>query len=187
MDKLLFIHSAGPQERQEGSSGLITYVKQHLGKEYEVIHPNMPTPEAPRYQEWKKVFEANIRSIHGEVVLVGHSMGGAFLVKYLSEESITIPISGLYIIASPFWGLDEEWQSCDDFFLQKGFENKLPEMKELVFYHSRNEEIVPYSHLEHYTKKIHRTEIRDLNGSEHLFQNGLPELVQDIKNAFLKS
>lgn len=43
-----------------------------------------PTPWQPRYDVWKKEFEKF--DITSETVLVGHSCGGGFLVRWLSEN-----------------------------------------------------------------------------------------------------
>jgi len=43
-----------------------------------------PFPFRPRYDEWKKEFERF--DIHPDTILVGHSCGGGFLVRYLSEH-----------------------------------------------------------------------------------------------------
>jgi predicted alpha/beta hydrolase family esterase len=43
-----------------------------------------PFPFRPRYEEWKKEFERF--DITPETILVGHSCGGGFLVRYLSEH-----------------------------------------------------------------------------------------------------
>ena len=45
--------------------------------------PDMPTPWKPRYEIWKKVFEKY--HITKKSVLVGHSCGAAFLVRWLLE------------------------------------------------------------------------------------------------------
>lgn len=43
-----------------------------------------PFPFRPRYDEWEKEFERF--DITPETILVGHSCGGGFLVRYLSEH-----------------------------------------------------------------------------------------------------
>lgn len=47
-----------------------------------VIEP--PFPFRPRYDEWKKEFERF--DLYPDTILVGHSCGGGFLVRYLSEH-----------------------------------------------------------------------------------------------------
>jgi predicted alpha/beta hydrolase family esterase len=45
----------------------------------------MPKPYFPDYQEWSDVFSQ--MKISNETILVGHSCGGGFLLRYLSENS----------------------------------------------------------------------------------------------------
>lgn len=50
--------------------------------------PEMPTPYAPVYEEWKKLFECF--EINKETTLIGHSCGGGFLVRWLSETNVEV-------------------------------------------------------------------------------------------------
>nr|WP_235788441.1 alpha/beta hydrolase [Salipaludibacillus sp. CUR1] len=45
----------------------------------------MPNPENPEYILWKKQLEKELDKLNGDVILVGHSLGGSVLLKYLSE------------------------------------------------------------------------------------------------------
>lgn len=47
--------------------------------------PDMPTPWAPRYPEWKKEFENY--TVTADSLLIGHSCGAAFLVRWLLETN----------------------------------------------------------------------------------------------------
>lgn len=46
-----------------------------------------PFPFRPRYEDWKREFERF--DIRPDTILVGHSCGGGFLVRYLSEHKDT--------------------------------------------------------------------------------------------------
>jgi len=46
--------------------------------------PELPAPYAPLYEDWRDVFERF--EISKETILVGHSAGGQFLVRWLSES-----------------------------------------------------------------------------------------------------
>jgi hypothetical protein len=50
--------------------------------------PEMPVPYEPEYNAWKKVFEGF--EINEDTILVGHSCGGGFIVRYLSENNIKV-------------------------------------------------------------------------------------------------
>lgn len=50
--------------------------------------PEMPKPYSPDYEDWLKVF--NQFTIDEESVLIGHSCGGGFLVRWLSENNVKV-------------------------------------------------------------------------------------------------
>ncbi|WP_342389317.1 alpha/beta fold hydrolase [Salinicoccus bachuensis] len=178
--KIVFIHSAGPQGRYEGSTGLIHYMKEQLGSTHEIFTPDMPLPNNPKYAEWKEVLDLHLDSMD-EVILVGHSMGGSTLLKYLSEEEVETDIKALFIVAAPIWGLEEDWQKAD-FHLEQGFEENLGHIRHIALFHSEKDGIVPKKHFDCYHKLIKPDEQRIIESDSHLFEEGLPELVESIKN-----
>ncbi len=58
--------------------------KQLQMKDIHAVVAEPPLPFRPRYAEWKKEFERY--DITPETILVGHSCGGGFLVRWLSEN-----------------------------------------------------------------------------------------------------
>jgi len=61
--------------------------KQLLMKDIHAVTVEPPVPFQPRYDTWKKEFERF--DISQDTILVGHSYGGGFLVRYLSENKDT--------------------------------------------------------------------------------------------------
>jgi predicted alpha/beta hydrolase family esterase len=59
-------------------------VKQLLIKDIHAVTPEMPHGYMPDYVVWKREFERF--DITNETILVGHSCGGGFLVRWLSEN-----------------------------------------------------------------------------------------------------
>src|SRR3954471_15685612 len=57
-----------------------------LGVDYSVILPQMPNDLNAKYAEWKIYFDKFLPYIKDNVILIGHSLGGIFLAKYLSEN-----------------------------------------------------------------------------------------------------
>jgi uncharacterized protein len=72
-----------------------------------------PFPFRPRYDEWKKEFEHF--DITPETILVGHSCGGGFLVRYLSEhKNLRV---GKVVLVAPWINPDNNPRSdTADFF-----------------------------------------------------------------------
>lgn len=66
----------------------------------------MPEPYEPRYEKWKEVFE----QIHvtQDTALIGHSCGGGFFVRWLSEEKRNV---GPVVLVAPWIDTEKELQT----------------------------------------------------------------------------
>ena len=117
-----------------------------------------------------------------KVALIGHSLGGSVIVKYLSEGLCQVPIAGLFLVGAPYWGT-RGW-AMDEFMFERGFQAKLPDIERIFIYHSRYDSWVPYSHAQLYTKALHNPVLRTFDSDEHEFKNGLPVLVTDIQSSW---
>ncbi|WP_411844274.1 alpha/beta hydrolase [Salinicoccus sp. HZC-1] len=178
-NKIVFVHSAGPQTDTEGSTGILNKLTKTLHSTHTIVAPDMPNPEDPSYAEWAEDIGIILSDLD-HVILIGHSLGGSALLKYLSEQRPKINIRALYIISSPMWGLDEEWQKAD-FMLEKGFEKSLPPIKHLALYHSEYDSVVPLEHHFNYKEILNADETEIFEGDSHIFLNGLPDLVRSIQ------
>src|SRR5262249_26085951 len=143
--QILIIHGAGVQVLHRRNTDWQAGLQDALGANYEVLTPQMPSPETSRYAAWKRRLEEDLALLNDKSILVGHSLGGSVLLKYLSEETWQRSISGLFIVAAPCWGADQEWQS-DDFAFRENFSN-LVRVPRLVLYHSRDAGGRPFTHL----------------------------------------
>lgn len=177
--QILFLHSGGPQGPHEGSNDLVRSLQEALGEGYKVSYPQMPDPEHPVYALWKAELEKEIAAAEDGVVLVGHSLGGSVILKFLSEEKCEKAIGGLCIVAAPFWG-PPDWQ-VEEYMLTENFAFRLPRIPRIFLYHSRNDEVVPFEHVQHYGEELRWATIRAFENQGHLFSSGLPELVKDIR------
>ena len=71
--------------------------------------PEMPTPYDARYEEWRSVFEQF--HIDEDTALVGHSLGGGFLVRWLSENKTKV---GRVVLVAPW--IDPNKELATGFF-----------------------------------------------------------------------
>ena len=69
--------------------------KQLLLRDVEAQTPEMPRPFQPNYRAWKRVLDTF--RIDSQTVLAGHSCGGGFILRYLTEEKIS-PL-GIFLVA----------------------------------------------------------------------------------------
>ena len=103
MKKVIIIHGIYDDEIEAdkpipvlANSAWLPWLKQELityGVSTEV--PEMPSPIKPIYDEWKKILQQF--DVDEKTILVGHSAGASFLIRWLSESSINI--SKLLLVA----------------------------------------------------------------------------------------
>jgi uncharacterized protein len=177
--QVLFIQGAGAGAYEEDKE-LATSLQDSLGDEYYVVYPRMPNEENPEDGPWMAQISKELAALEGKVNLVGHSAGGGVLLKYLLKENITKPIAGIFLIAIPHWGPEDE--EDDEYPLREGFAAQLPKGVPIFLYHSRDDEWVPFAHLEIYAEKIPGAIIRKFDGRGHQFNNDLSEVAADIKS-----
>lgn len=178
--QVLFVHCGGTQGLHEGSSDLVAWLRMVLGPPYEVFYPKMPNPDQPSYEEWKQIIQHELNQLDHGVIIIGHSLGGSVVLKFLSEEKISKKIDGVFMIGSPYWG-KKNWR-VNEYMLKKTFAASLPDINELFLYHSRKDSVVPFNHLSYYAKQLPFANVREIDGSEHIFASGLPEMARDIKS-----
>ncbi|MBE7171176.1 MAG: alpha/beta hydrolase [Williamsia sp.] len=176
---LLFIQGGGEGAYDEDKK-LAVFLADNLKDQYKIEYPRMPDEGNPNYETYKAKILEELKKIDTKVVLVGHSVGGCFLLKYLSEEKIDNQITGIFLIATPFWG-KEGWQH-EGFRLSRDFAQKLPVETPMFFYHGTDDETVPFSHLALYEKELPRARFRKIAGRGHQLDNDLAEVVQDIRS-----
>lgn len=173
---VLFVPGAGDPRHPQGSSHLAEYLSRELGDDYEVQAPVMPNFDDPDYRSWRGTIGAQLGELGPNPIVVGHSFGASVLLKFLAEGTSTDPIAGLFLVSAPFWG-----SSFPDFALPDDFAAAVSDVP-IFLYHSRDDPEIPLSHLRRYQEHLPNATSRVIEGSEHSFVNGLPELVRDIQD-----
>ena len=177
--QILFIQGGGEGAHDEDEK-LAASLREALGSEYQVFYPQMPNEESPEDSAWMTRISKELALLDGKVILVGHSAGGAVLLKFLLRENIAKPITGIFLIAIPYWGPEDE--ENEEYTLHEGFASQLPKGVPIFLYHSRDDEWVPFEHLAKYAEKIPQAAIREFDGRGHQFHNDLSEVAADIKS-----
>src|SRR5262249_51322790 len=128
---------------------------------------------------WCRKIGREIAAVKGEVFLVGHSLGASMLLKYLSENEVSNVVRGIFLLATPFWRGDEEWQK--GLTLRENFAKTLPRDVPIFLYHNKDDEEVAVSDLAIYTGKLPHATIRRAAGGGHQFSNDLSRVAADIE------
>lgn len=152
------------------------WVRKMLKDEYEVITPPMPNRSNAHYDEWKLWFEKFIPFLEDGVILVGHSQGGIFLAKYLSQNRFPRKIGAAMLVSAPF-DKDSEGYPVLSFSLPAGLDMQTDNV---FLYHSKDDPVVPFEALEKYKELIPEAKTRILENRGHVNQEEFPELLEDI-------
>lgn len=177
--RVIFFQGGGGQEDYDADAQLVASLKSNLGPDYLVHYPFLSDEDTPDFGRGNQIGHEISVSEEG-VILVGHSLGASMLLKYLSENKVSKKIGGIFLISTPFWSGDEDW--IKPLKLQPGFAKKIDKEIPLFFYHARDDEEVPFAHLDMYKQKLPWASLREILTGGHQLGNDLSMVASDIKS-----
>lgn len=153
--------------------------KQLIIRDMHTVAIEMPTSYYPEYPKWKKEFERF--DISPEIVLVGHSCGGGFLIRWLSENK-EIRVNKLILVA-PWVGTEPDQPFDETFFEFEWDENLYERTNALVMLSSTNDVKSVKESEEIIKRKLKNLNVIELENKGHFTLNGLgtvefPELLE---------
>ncbi|HVX58531.1 MAG TPA: alpha/beta hydrolase [Candidatus Saccharimonadales bacterium] len=96
--------------------------KQLVLKDINTVAIEMPDGHYPKYDVWKRELERY--DVSADTILVGHSCGGGFLVRWLGETDKRV---GKVILVAPWLGLDTGDEPFDKSFFDFKIEPSIAE------------------------------------------------------------
>lgn len=145
-----------------------------LADTHACVFLRMPCADNARYDIWKLWFERHKPFFEDGIVLIGHSLGGNFLAKFLAEEDIGVSVAQLHLIAPSF--------AAVHFELPKQLARIEKQCEHIYIYHSKNDTIVDYKHALEYQAALPSAELLTFENRGHFLQEEFPELVDKIKS-----
>jgi len=170
--KTVLLQGAGTGAH-DADAALADDLAQRLG--HPVDFPRMPDEDDPDYEKWLPVIA---EALADETVLVGHSLGGYFALRYLASHGVA-NVAGVFIIAAPFPGGDADWV-FEGFDLPEGFGTVLADVPTYL-YASADDTVVPYAHLALYERAIPGSVARTTTGG-HQLGGDLSVVAADIRS-----
>ncbi len=158
------------------------FLQQELGDTYAVWQPTMPNRQYARYLEWKIWFEKYAPFLNDGVILIGHSLGGIFLAKYLSEELFPKKIRATLLVAAPY---NRGAEPMADFLLPESLARMEQQAGELCFYHSQDDPIVPFLHVEDYRRALPTANVLSFKDRGHFIDEAFPEITEKMRSLTL--
>ena len=158
------------------------YLKKKLGNNFEVIKPRMPLRENAKYEEWKIYFENHFPELKNNIILIGNSLGGIFLAKYLSENKFPKKLLSVYLVCPPFDNTLDGEDLVGGFKLKSDLSLIEKNSKNVNLLFSEDDDTVPVSHANKYKEKLPNAKLiiyKNKNG--HFQVSEFPELIKMIK------
>jgi predicted alpha/beta hydrolase family esterase len=178
MKTVLFIQGGG-EGAYDADAKLAASLRAELGPGYEIRYPLMPDEAAPDYAPWQRLILAELASMGSGAILVGHSLGASILIRALVEHGDQQTVAGVFLIAAPFWG-NGGWQ-WEELVLPKDASVRLSGRVPIFLYHGRDDEVVPYAHLDLYLEAFPQAVAHRLPGRNHQLNDDLSEVAADIR------
>ena len=151
---------------------------------HKVIAPKFPHPEEPKLTEWLNEFSTYRRKIDESTVLVGHSLGGAFAMRYL--ERAKTPVQATFLVASVFGVMGNDIDAHITTFNVKPYD--YPEIilngGNIHIVHSDNDPYIPLVQAEDASLKM-ITAMDVIPAKNHLTMSIFPQLREIILNSIV--
>lgn len=155
-------------------------LQERLGDEFEVISPRMPNTLNAKYLEWKIWFDKLAPLLNEELILIGHSLGGTFLAKYLAENNLPKKILSLHIVAGAY-DAEGTQDSMGDFIMSLNLDNVSKQAEKIFLYQSKDDVVVPPLNVEKFKNALPNAEVIMFENLGHFRQEEFPELIANIK------
>lgn len=160
----LIFHGTGGSPR----GNWFSWLKKELEKKnYKVFVPQFPTPEGQSLQSWLNILENYNKYINEKSVIIGHSLGGLFLLRVL--ERLESLIYAAFFVSAPVGVKPIRYYESDFKFSGFDFDWKKIKSNALNFrvYHSDNDPYVCLGNGEKLAKELN-TELIFIPQAGHL-------------------
>lgn len=161
------------------------YLDKKLGKKFDIIRPNMPLKDNACYEDWKIHFERYLPFLGSSTILIGSSLGGIFLAKYLAENKLRKKFLAVFLISPPFDNSLPHEDLVGGFRLPTNLSLLENSCRFLYLLFSEQDSVVPIDQAAKYALKLKKATIKIYpHISGHFQVAELPELINFIKKDF---
>jgi len=167
-------------ERLQAFSSWKESLQGNLGPDYQVLMPAMPNKTNAKYSEWKLWFERIGEVIDDNCILIGHSLGGIFLAKYLSENRFPKTIKATILIAAPF--SDETDEDLADFKIDTISDLFREQAGRVVFFNGLDDPVVAIKERDKFQHELPTAKFHTIPAPDHFVRAEFPELINTIKS-----
>jgi uncharacterized protein len=147
---------------------------------HEFIYVAMPDKYNADYIAWSIWFDKVVPYLRDGAILIGHSLGGGFLLRYLSEKTLPVVVAQVHLVApvvdtfecSPVGGF------IIDLKTWSGFKS---DISAVHLWHSSDDALVPLHHSERFNAVYTGAVLHTFTDRGHFLQPEFPELLSVIQ------
>lgn len=139
-----------------------------------VLRPQMPNDVNAQYIEWEIYFEKTLPFLKNNVVLIGHSLGGTFLLKYLATHTLPIVIHSIHLVAPSFGVPGTSFTINEDI-------SRVSDHAPCTIYHSTDDTVVPFSETEVGMQRMPNARLITFSDRGHFLSETFPELTAALQ------
>ena len=152
-----------------------------LRKDIHAITPEMFQCFMPDYKHWSNEFEKHAITL--ETILVGHSCGGGFIARWLSEHP-EVKVGKVVLVAPWFDPFDSRKNNFFDFSIDKDCSSRT---KGVTVVHSDNDMEDVQVSVKRLMNETSGITFKEFNGFGHFCESDLggqafPELLEEVLN-----
>lgn len=159
------------------------YLSEALGESYEVTIPRMPLQDNAQYLDWKIHFEKYLALVSENFILIGISLGGTFLAKYLSENVLKLKALSVLLVCPPYDDTLNHEDLVGGFTLSEDLHLLQDNTRNLRLFFSEDDDVVPADHARKYAQKLPLANIDIYKSKNGHFQiEEFPEIITYIRS-----
>jgi Predicted esterase of the alpha/beta hydrolase fold len=154
-------------------------LRHECGDTWDVFRPDMPCAHNASYDEWSARFDQYVPHFRDGIVLIGHSLGAAFLLRYLSEHTVPMKVRGTILVGAPIDDTKEE--TLATFTPPKQLEAFARNAGEVHIFHSTDDNTVPYENATKLAERLPQATLHTHHNYGHYRVGAIPELIAVLR------
>ncbi len=145
---------------------------------HKVVRFNFPDTDNPNQEAWIKEISKQVGYVNGKTMLVGFSLGGVSILRFLEGLDEDATIAGAYLLGTP--AANPGYPEIEDFFKTDfDWQHINSVCKNFNVYSSSNDEVVPAEHGQKLAAKLN-TQVKTIKDAWHFNLETIPELLVNI-------
>jgi predicted alpha/beta hydrolase family esterase len=164
-------------ERLKYIKGWRSWVAEQLPDD-DVLTPSFPNSSSAQYDEWVIYFEKILPFLHDGYSLVGHSLGGMFLAKYLHTHVLPVKARRIVLIAPRYGESDHDTSGS---FLVESALGVERSAEQVHLFHSKDDKVVEFESLARFATDIPSAITHTFDDRGHFKGPTFPELLEILQ------